>query len=338
MTRLTPHLPALHAIKRVSLPSTLTHSRPDTSTANLHRWICPSAQIPCTHASKGCHAYTTRSSLSTHLESCHFEALSSFFTANDARIQALESTNANMAREMERMKNEIDGMHRYRIYVGEGYGEGLYGSRVSSVRRETNGVAEDRAREVSGARAGPTVTIERTRELSSSTDTTMTRSQPMVSSTEGADLGSASAPTTDNMTEPPSDPPLGSNAPTPADEARAQPASAPANPPRFTNRLSLRSERGARIERHDRPPMPRFDDSRSMFSPSFGSRQTFADWSFQRLSGLVRRDGDRAQAQSGVGGSGRARNELLLEDVEEMRAVILGLAAGMDTMERRHEV
>jgi hypothetical protein len=66
-----------------------------------------------------------------------------------------------------------------------------------------------------------------------------------------------------------------------------------------------------------------------MFSPSFGSHQTFADWAFQRLSDIPR------NLDGGVGGGGAVSTD---EMVLEMRAVLLHLASALDSMERRNEV
>jgi hypothetical protein len=83
------------------------------------------------------------------------------------------------------------------------------------------------------------------------------------------------------------------------------------------------TNRDTNINRYDdryrsRPPAPVLGNGRNMFSPSFGSHQTFADWAFQRLSDVPNGPG----------------NELVLE----MRAVLLHLASALDSMERRNEV
>ncbi|WWD19531.1 hypothetical protein CI109_103992 [Kwoniella shandongensis] len=56
----------------------------------------------------------------------------------------------------------------------------------------------------------------------------------------------------------------------------------------------------------------------SVLTPSFGSHQSYADWAFGRLSGLS--------------------SASLDEVIDRLRSAIVGLAAGMDTMERRNEV
>lgn len=76
----------------------------------------------------------------------------------------------------------------------------------------------------------------------------------------------------------------------------------------------------SRSDERSRPPAPVLGNGRNMFSPSFGSHQTFADWAFQRLSDIPR----------GTDGG----DELVLE----MRAVLLHLASALDSMERRNEV
>lgn len=75
-----------------------------------------------------------------------------------------------------------------------------------------------------------------------------------------------------------------------------------------------------RYDERSRPPAPVLGNGRNMFSPSFGSHQTFADWAFQRLSDVPR----------GTDGG----EDLVLE----MRAVLLHLASALDSMERRNEV
>jgi hypothetical protein len=61
--------------------------------------------------------------------------------------------------------------------------------------------------------------------------------------------------------------------------------------------------------------------SRNLFTPSFGSHQSFADWAFTRLS--------TTSTTSAAG---------LDEVISGLRSVVVHLAAGLDTMERRNEV
>lgn len=56
----------------------------------MHRWVCHKVRVPCSHSERGCNVITTRSQLSAHLSQCPFEALSTFFSNNDARFEALE--------------------------------------------------------------------------------------------------------------------------------------------------------------------------------------------------------------------------------------------------------
>jgi hypothetical protein len=60
------------------------------------------------------------------------------------------------------------------------------------------------------------------------------------------------------------------------------------------------------------------EPSRAMFTPSFGSHQSYADYAFSRL------------APAGLAG--------LDEMVSGLRGVAVHLAAGLDTLERRSEV
>lgn len=64
-----------------------------------------------------------------------------------------------------------------------------------------------------------------------------------------------------------------------------------------------------------------FAAPRSLFSPSFGSRQSYADWAFNHLAD---------PAPSTLVGFEAA--------VTRLKRVVLQLAAGLDTMERRNEV
>lgn len=64
-----------------------------------------------------------------------------------------------------------------------------------------------------------------------------------------------------------------------------------------------------------------FAAPRSLFSPSFGSRQSYADWAFHHLSDPMP--------------STLAALEVA---VSRLRRVVLQLASGLDTMERRNEV
>jgi hypothetical protein len=60
---------------------------------------------------------------------------------------------------------------------------------------------------------------------------------------------------------------------------------------------------------------------RNLFTPSFGSHQSFADWAFNRLS-----------TTSPISAAG------LDVVIAGLRSVLIHLAAGLDTMERRNEV
>ncbi|ORY26702.1 hypothetical protein BCR39DRAFT_252279 [Naematelia encephala] len=74
---------------------------------HLHGWSCPLAHVPCTHSSRGCPSLIARKDLDTHLASCPFEAMSSFFTMNDARFKALEERNDALESEVGRLRAEL---------------------------------------------------------------------------------------------------------------------------------------------------------------------------------------------------------------------------------------
>ncbi|WVQ73093.1 hypothetical protein IAR50_002656 [Cryptococcus sp. DSM 104548] len=87
----------------------------------------------------------------------------------------------------------------------------------------------------------------------------------------------------------------------------ATPTPAARNPPPLSFRSSLPNAR------------PDLTHQRSLTAPSFGSHQSYADWAFNRLGG------------SNTGGGWD-------EVLNALRGVVVQLAAGMDSMERRNEV
>jgi hypothetical protein len=98
--------------------------------------------------------------------------------------------------------------------------------------------------------------------------------------------------------------------------------SLPSSPPQWSNSPG-------RLDATGSPPpngfTPRaaadFAASRSLFSPSFGSRQSFADWAFHHLTDPTPPTLVALEAVVG-----------------RLKRVVLQLAAGLDTMERRNEV
>ncbi|OCF39085.1 hypothetical protein I317_07109 [Kwoniella heveanensis CBS 569] len=70
---------------------------------------------------------------------------------------------------------------------------------------------------------------------------------------------------------------------------------------------------------------------RSFVAPSFGSHQSYADWAFNRLYPQGQGQGQSHQPQDQTLTS-------LDEVISALRGVVIHLAAGLDTMERRNEV
>ncbi|TYJ58444.1 hypothetical protein B9479_000650 [Cryptococcus floricola] len=102
--------------------------------------------------------------------------------------------------------------------------------------------------------------------------------------------------------------------PTPVTPTLTNPTPGPATPTPARNpqRLSFGSSLPT-----TRPDMTH---QRSLVAPSFGSHQSYADWAFNRLGG----------SDTGVGSWDDVLNAL--------RGVVVQLAAGLDSMERRNEV
>ncbi|GMK58326.1 hypothetical protein CspeluHIS016_0503580 [Cutaneotrichosporon spelunceum] len=83
-----------------------------TTMAHVHRWVCTKAPVPCTKSSRGCRAIVPRDELEGHLKTCPFEALSLFFTANDARFAALERQHEELRTQNEGLRAQLWSLGR----------------------------------------------------------------------------------------------------------------------------------------------------------------------------------------------------------------------------------
>lgn len=103
----------------------------------LHRWSCPEAKVLCTHAARGCAAIITRAGLSEHIQSCPFEAISSYFAMNDARFAAVEERGTELSQtvdalyvELDLVKGELDFARQKIEYLAEMIRHGRVGGSV----------------------------------------------------------------------------------------------------------------------------------------------------------------------------------------------------------------
>ncbi|BEI93722.1 uncharacterized protein CcaverHIS019_0601810 [Cutaneotrichosporon cavernicola] len=86
-----------------------------TTMAHVHRWVCTKAPVPCTQSSRGCTAIVPRDELESHLKTCPFEALSSFFKVNDARFATLERRQEELSAENEGLRAQLWSLRRTQI-------------------------------------------------------------------------------------------------------------------------------------------------------------------------------------------------------------------------------
>lgn len=86
-----------------------------TTNTHVHRWVCPKALVPCAQNARGCPAIVARDELESHSKTCAFEALSSFFAANDARFAALERKQEELRSENEGLRAQLWSLRRAEI-------------------------------------------------------------------------------------------------------------------------------------------------------------------------------------------------------------------------------
>jgi hypothetical protein len=262
--------------------------------------MCPAALVPCPHATRGCPTITPRSSLSTHLETCPFEALAGYFTTSDARWRAVEDRfeqmnerNAQLSTEVNLLRSELRNVRGNLSVARQSLGsmwrqnvDEWYGPPVRPVERE---------------RATPGMDPEN----------------------EGGQLPR----TTSSLGPAPrihTPPPL----PGPGHDPSARPSESESeseNDDYIPPEIEPESLSPLAPEHPNVTPRAAADmnaaTGRNLFTPSFGSHQSFADWAFNRLS-----------TTSPISAAG------LDEVIAGLRSVLIHLAAGLDTMERRNEV
>ncbi|RXK36970.1 hypothetical protein M231_05734 [Tremella mesenterica] len=259
---------------------------------HLHAWICPLAPVPCTHNARGCASVLTRSTLAEHLETCPFERLSEFFIANDARMTFLENKFRSMDEDVGALRREIAVLREREARNRNGLGAsipraGIYSPRDWADRRDRL------AAELSNP---PSELVPEARDRPAavgpeSTDTSRSSSTSSLSSASESDAATGIV----NL---------------------AVPVPRRVIPHRVTSINDLSNVGSSNITPRAAADLRASRGSRELFTPSFGSHQSYADFAFNRLSEL--------------------RN--VPDITEALRSVVGHLAAGMDTMERRNEV
>ncbi|WWC64460.1 uncharacterized protein I303_107070 [Kwoniella dejecticola CBS 10117] len=256
-----------------------------------HRWTCPRVRVACPHVTRGCPAIIPRSELQNHLKTCSFEALSAFFEQNDARFRLLEQKNETLQAEVDLLKTELRSSNS-----GNGRPPQLWGSRV----RPHSFIPEDLSPTAPTAHwldlAPPQIDV-----LSEESPSPPTPTVPVNPS--GQTLNNDSE-TTPRLTIPP------------AQNRHGQTASSPTSP--VSPRPSPQTHSASAYPGVTARAAADLAHQRSMVAPSFGSHQSYADWTFNRLS---------------------SHNMPNIEDaIMALRDSVLQLAGGIDTMERRNEV
>lgn len=260
--------------------------------------MCPAALVPCPHAHRGCPTITPRSSLSAHLETCPFEALAGYFTTNDARWRAMEERfeqinerNAQLSSEVNLLRGELRNVRGNLSVARQSLG--------SMWRHNVDEWYGPPVRPVEDGRATPGV--DRQNE-----DGQIPRTPSY--------LGLAP-----RIRTPPPLPGLDPSPRPPESESESE------SDDDFPREIEPESFSPPAPEHSNVTPRAAADMNaaagRNLFTPSFGSHQSFADWAFNRLS-----------TTSPISAAG------LDEVIAGLRSVLIHLAAGLDTMERRNEV
>ncbi|CAK9779476.1 unnamed protein product [Cutaneotrichosporon oleaginosum] len=159
-----------------------------TTRAHVHRWVCTKALIPCTQSGRGCPSIMPRDELEGHLKTCPFEALSSFFTANDERFATLERRQEELRAENEGLRAQLWTLRRFQIVprsLRDGQVDGLP---LSPTAQEPSPTTP------------PSATLDETPNSSPSTSATRLDPPPPFSAPLPAQPTSA-APTSDTLSE-----------------------------------------------------------------------------------------------------------------------------------------
>ncbi|WWC71894.1 uncharacterized protein I206_105853 [Kwoniella pini CBS 10737] len=248
-----------------------------------HHWICPKKNVACPHGTRGCPAIIARSALQTHLDACPFEALSGFFEQNDARLRLLEQRNETLQAEIDLLKVEMQSSDVGRAESWNTRHTGNpFGFSIPSTTDSTSPWLD---------LDHPDINFSAQEVSSPSTPTTHVQALSENNNLNREPRLAIPANQSDQSNHTPT---------TPNSPSHASPQTQAAYP-------GVTTRAAADLARQ-----------RSMVIPTFGSHQSYADWTFNRLS---------------------SSNMPNIQDaIHALRDSVCQLAGGLDTMERRNEV
>ncbi|WVR00288.1 hypothetical protein IAU59_007431 [Kwoniella sp. CBS 9459] len=321
---------------------------------STHQWTCPSVRVPCPHLNRGCAAIVSRSSLQQHLDQCPFENLATFFEINDARFKAVEERNELLQAELGVLRADLAGMRSDParipgVNTSTGRRDGPLNNEELSARALTARMrrsfdAHQVPRMVGQEEAGvvdsmsPSTPVGRRVPPPDEVNANATPDRGQVQFEDRYETQSSAAALQGIST--PSLHPHINIRPSPTSPGSSPYAPLPGSTPTPTstgNTTDLSNSNGAGgmgITARAAADLAHSHNPRSFVAPSFGSHQSYADWAFNRLY-------LQGQAYGLNQGNGQAQGQSLTaldEVISALRGVVVHLAAGLDTMERRHEV